>query len=208
MKSEMKMHLKVLMLGSLLLSSVSFAESWSIRISENSFTKTYGSSEESTPHEERSLLDIHNEKPTHIAYVNRGATHKLNPSMDIKDAKALAASIEFEVFQINETKSSHTIFESGAGICSGFNSKVGVDVTDATTYYVVPVNKTEYYTNIATATVSSKADAKNMQYVPLFYIQDPKLAQKVQTEEHKQGKNLADQNIQQRKNMLSGVICR
>ncbi|MDO5054519.1 MAG: hypothetical protein Q4D86_04290 [Pasteurella oralis] len=201
------MHFKVLLFASLLLSNVSFAESWFIHISENSFTKTYGSPE--TQHsDERSLLDIHNEQPTHIAYVNRSSTRKLNPGMDIQDAEALGKSIEFEVFQINETKSSHTIFESGAGICKGFNSRVGVDVTDATTYYVVPVNKAEYYTNISTATVSSKADAKNMQYVPVFYIQDPKLAKKVQAEENKQGKNLADQNIQHRKNMLSGVICR
>ncbi|EGP02170.1 hypothetical protein GEW_00095 [Pasteurella multocida subsp. gallicida str. Anand1_poultry] len=40
--------------------------------------------------------------------MNRDFTRQLNPSADEQDAKALGSSIEFEVFQINETKSSHT----------------------------------------------------------------------------------------------------
>lgn len=202
------MYLRALFFGLILSSNAVCAESWTMHISENSVTKTYGQPK-IAQEEERSLLTIHEtEAPTDVTYVNRDFARKLNPAMDDNDAKALGSSIEFEVFQINEAKSSHTIFESGAGICSGFNSRTGVDVTDATTYYVVPVNKQEYYTNIATATVSSKEAAKNIQYVPVFYIHDPKLAQKVQAEENQQGKNLATQNIQHRKTMLSGVICR
>ncbi|EJS90963.1 hypothetical protein AAUPMB_00145 [Pasteurella multocida subsp. multocida str. Anand1_buffalo] len=95
--------------------------------------------------------------------------------------------MSFEVFQINETKSSHTIFESGAGICQGFHSRLGVEVTDATTYYVIPVNKEEYYTNIATATVLSNEDSK-IAVCTCFLIQNPELAKKVQDEENKKGK--------------------
>ncbi len=49
---------------------------------------------------------------------------------------------------------------------------------------------------------------KNMQYVPVFYIQNPELAKKVQDEENKKGKNLASKNIENRKTILSHVICR
>ncbi|MGC6246978.1 hypothetical protein ACNO7P_00795 [Bisgaard Taxon 45] len=194
---------------SLLLPTLACAESWSIRISEDEVSKTYGHHEvEST--QKVPLLESppKSEKNTKVTYVNRDFTRQLNPSSDDQDAKALGSSIEFEVFQINESKSSHTIFESGAGICQGFHSRLGVEVTDATTYYVIPVNKEEYYTNIATATVLSNEDSKNMQYVPVFYIQNPELAKKVQDEENKKGKNLASKNIENRKTILSHVICR
>lgn len=204
------MRFNVSFLLSLLLPTLAFGESWSIRISEDEVSRTYGYHDTVESEHTMPLLESSpkSEKNTKVTYVNRDFTRQLNPSADEQDAKALGSSIEFEVFQINETKSSHTIFESGAGICQGFHSRLGVEVTDATTYYVIPVNKEEYYTNIATATVLSNEDSKNMQYVPVFYIQNPELAKKVQDEENKKGKNLASKNIENRKTILSHVICR
>ncbi|MGC7560572.1 hypothetical protein [Pasteurella sp. PK-2025] len=148
------------------------------------------------------------ENSNNVTYVNRLATRKLNPTTNAKDANALGNSIEFEVYEMNENKSSHTIFESGGGICYGFMRDNGVDVTDATTYYVQPATKEDYYTNIATAKVSAKNDPKDMQYVPVFYIHDPDLAKKVQAQERLHGKALADKNIQKHSKMLSKIICK
>ena len=41
----------------------------------------------------------------------------------------LANSIEFEVYKFNEIAASKNNFRSPAGICSGFKSDDGVDVT-------------------------------------------------------------------------------
>lgn len=171
---------------------LSFAELWSIHISEDTIETTH------IPATNRS----------DVFYVNKNSTRELNPSNNITDAHILGDSIEFEVFEISETRSSHTIFESGGGICNGYNSKGGVYITDSTTYYIAPENKKEYYKNIAIGTVSARGKTKNIQYVPVFYIQDPTLAETIQKEDSKQGKEIASRNILNRSQLLSQVICK
>lgn len=173
--------------------SLSFAESWSIHISEEGVETTY------TPP---------SAKRPDVFYVDRNSGKELNPSSSLNDASVLGDSIEFEVYEINETRTSHTIFESGAGICNGYHSKSGVYVTDSTTYYVIPENKKEYYKNIAIARISAKEKMQNVQYVPVFYVQDPALAEKIQKEDAEQGKALAKGNIKNRSYMLSHIICK
>lgn len=173
--------------------SLSFAESWSIHISEDGIETQYIPA---TP------------KKSNVFYVNKNAQKELNPSNSSDDAALLGGSIEFEVYEINETRASHTIFESGAGICNGYKSKEGVYVTDSTTYYIIPENKKEYYKNIAIGRITAKERIRNVQYVPVFYIQDPMLAKNIQKEDAKQGKTLARGNIQNRAYMLSQVICK
>lgn len=173
--------------------SLSFAESWSIHISEDGIETKY------TPP---------SPPKSDVFYVNKHFHRELNPSDSLNDANILANSIEFEVYEINEMRTSHTIFESGQGICNGYKSRQGVYITDSTTYYIIPENKKEYYKNIAIGKISSKEKIHNVQYVPVFYIQDPELAQNIQKEDSKQGKKLAKGNIKNRANMLSNVICK
>lgn len=194
-------------LGCFLLSSTALAQPpLVIRITEENVKQFKSDLSKVAQPEKETFVETGGEET--VTYVNRNGTRSLNPNKNEQDAAALGKSIEFEVYEINESRSSHTIFESGGGICYGFKNETGVDVTDATTYYIQPKKKEEYYTNIATANVNAQEAPKNMQYVPVFYIQDEALAEKVQAQEQKEGKSLAGKNIQKRANMLSKVICK
>ncbi|MCI7718682.1 MAG: hypothetical protein MSQ14_06870, partial [[Pasteurella] aerogenes] len=95
-----------------------------------------------------------NIQQSHRTYLSKESDYKLDPQNN-EDVQKLANSIEFEIYEIGENQTSHTIFESGAGICRGFNSTYGVDITDSRTYYVnKPSN--EYYGSISGATVYSQ----------------------------------------------------
>lgn len=135
-----------------------------------------------------------------------GQSEQLNPQK-MSDAEKLAKSIEFEVYEVGENRVAHTVFKSGAGICRGFKSHYGVDLTDSRTYYIDQANN-EYYASIAGATIYSKNAPENVQYAPVFNIQDEKLAQQVQDEENKYGKQVATQNIAKNSEMLKKTICR
>lgn len=143
--------------------------------------------------------------PESKTYVS-GQAEQLNPKK-MSDAEKLAKSIEFEVYEVSENRVAHTVFKSGAGICRGFKSHYGVDMTDSRTYYIDQANN-EYYASIAGATIYSKNTPENVQYAPVFNIQDEKLAQQVQDEENKYGKQVATQNIAKNSEMLKKTICR
>ncbi|POY43607.1 hypothetical protein C3007_09440 [Avibacterium gallinarum] len=145
-------------------------------------------------------------EPENQTYVSKEESKQLNPKK-MSDAEKLAKSIEFEVYEVGENRVAHTVFKSGAGICRGFKSHYGVDLTDSRTYYVDQANN-EYYASIAGATIYSKNAPENVQYVPVFNIQDEKLAQQVQDEENKYGKQVATQNIAKNSEMLKKTICR
>ncbi|OOS01656.1 hypothetical protein B0186_02705 [Canicola haemoglobinophilus] len=144
-----------------------------------------------------------NEKVSYLTHKNGS----LNPDSSHNDAKLLGNSIEFEVYQTSESKISHTIFESGAGVCNGFGSNYGVEITDSRTYYI-DKPKNEYYASITGATAYSKMDINNMQYAPIFNIQDQDLAKNVQAQEREKGKELAEKNIKKSIKMLQNVICK
>lgn len=142
-------------------------------------------------------------KKTYLSQKDRSS---LDPSRT-GDAEKLANSIEFEIYETSENHMSHTVFESGAGICHGFNSNDGVDITDSRTYYI---NKKtdEYYASIAGATVYSDLSIHNLQYAPVFNVQDPNVAKQLQEEERVYGKKAASQHINNSSKMLSNTICR
>ncbi|PJG82880.1 hypothetical protein [Caviibacterium pharyngocola] len=139
-------------------------------------------------------------------YLSKDAHAQLNPD-DSKDAEKLASSIEFEIYEIGENKMAHTVYQSGAGICNGYQSALGVDITDSRTYYINQ-DENEYYASIAGATVYSKNDPDNVQYAPVFNIKNTDVAKQVQEEEQLYGKKMATQNIQKSANVLSGTICK
>ncbi|MCW9709511.1 hypothetical protein L5B71_01205 [Avibacterium sp. 21-586] len=133
-------------------------------------------------------------------------SEKLNP-VKRNDVEKLAKSIEFEVYQVSEKQVAHTVFKSGAGICRGFRSDYGVDMTDSRTYYIDQANN-EYYASITGATIYSKSAPQNVQYAPVFNIQDESIAQQIQDEENKYGKQVATENIEKSSEILKKTICR
>ncbi|MDY4280154.1 MAG: hypothetical protein SOX56_03600 [[Pasteurella] mairii] len=177
----------------------------SVYISEAGVSKsTYSTSQKNNNNP--SNVANQNSNKSHRTYLSKGAAYELNPQ-NAEDANKLAKSIEFEVYEISENQTSHTIFESGAGICRGFNSTYGVAITDSRTYYVnKPSN--EYYGRISGATIYSKKTPQHMRYAPFFNIHDPTLAQEILDKQRKLGRKNAGKNIKQSSEMLSNSICR
>lgn len=138
----------------------------------------------------------------------KSSSQQLDPNSQQNDADELAHSVEFEVFKINEDSVSHTTFKSNAGICYGFKEGSGVQVTDASTYYMAKHSHDEYYLNIADAEVAQGKNPKAMKYVPIFNINDQETLKKVKDEDKKLGNKIAEANIQERSKVLSNVICK
>lgn len=123
------------------------------------------------------------------------------------NTQKLANTIEFELYQFGENYNSHSVYKSGGGICYGYRSDSGVELTDSSTYYVDSA-KQDYYVSIAGATLSSKNGAKNVQYAPVFNISDQSMEQVVRDKESKQGRKLVSKNMKERNALLSEVICK
>ncbi|MDO4430493.1 MAG: hypothetical protein Q4B95_04225 [Lonepinella koalarum] len=136
------------------------------------------------------------------------SNQELNPNVYQNDADELGHSVEFEVFKINEDSVSHTTFKSNAGICYGFKQGNGVQVTDASTYYMTQNSHEEYYLNIADAEVVQGKNPKAMKYIPVFNIHDQEILKQVQEEDKKLGNKLAEVNIEERSKILSNVVCK
>ena len=68
-----------------------------------------------------------------VKYIDGKGQKSLDPK-SAKDIAELANSVEFEVYKFNELAASKTTFLSPAGICSGFKSDDGVDVTNSSNY--------------------------------------------------------------------------
>lgn len=79
--------------------------------------------------------------------------------------------------------------------------------TDSTTYYV-DKSKQQYYASIIGATVSSSVEPQNVQYAPVFNIQDPTLEREVKSEEQRNGKSLVNKNLKKNKEILSNIVCK
>ena len=150
-------------------------------------------------------LSDNNEKGK-TTFINKAGDKKIDPS-NASELNELGKSISFEVFEIKENKDSHSVFESGAGICYGFKSKEGVAFTDSTTYYL-DKSKQQYYASIIGARVSSGVEPQNVQYAPVFNIQDPNLDREVKSEEQRNGKTLLNKNLKKNKEILSNVVCK
>ncbi|WP_109082872.1 hypothetical protein [Aggregatibacter kilianii] len=190
-------------------SHVTLADSWSMHISEEGVTKKVAEqsnqSRQAGTSEQYFSFSDNNEKGK-TTFINKTDNKKLDPS-NTADVSELGKSISFEVFEIKENKDSHSVFESGAGICYGFKSKEGVAFTDSTTYYL-DKSKQQYYASIIGATVSSGVEPQNVQYAPVFNIQDPNLDREVKSEEQRNGKTLLNKNLKKNKEILSNVVCK
>ena len=79
-----------------------------------------------------------------VKYIDGKDQRSLDPTSE-KDMAELANSVEFEVYKFNESASSKTTFLSPAGICSGFKSDDGVDVTNSSNYYIKPNDANELW---------------------------------------------------------------
>ncbi|MDU5841370.1 MAG: hypothetical protein E6Z54_09925 [Haemophilus parainfluenzae] len=77
-----------------------------------------------------------------VKYIGGRGKRSLDPKSE-RDMEELANSIEFEVYKFNEIAASKTTFVSPAGICSGFKSDDGVDVTNSSSYYMKPNDASE-----------------------------------------------------------------
>lgn len=141
-----------------------------------------------------------------VIYLNNDSSKELNPS-NIKDAKALGSSVEFEVYQINDKRVSYAVFESSAGVCYGFQSPAGANLTDSTTYYM-DKKLADYYLSVVGANVSAKDAPKNVQYSPVFFIQDPELSKKIQQEEKVVREYLIRNNIDKNTAILTNIVCK
>ena len=76
------------------------------------------------------------------------------------DMSALANSVEFETYKFNDMSASKTTFLSPAGICNGFKSDNGVNVTNSSNYYIKPNDASEYYGSVLGATIYQKGERK------------------------------------------------
>ena len=90
-----------------------------------------------------------------VKYIDGKGQRSLDPKSE-KDMEELANSVEFEVYKFNEAAASKTTFLSPAGICSGFKSDDGVDVTNTSNYYIKPNDASEYYGSVLGATIYKK----------------------------------------------------
>ena len=110
-----------------------------------------------------------------VKYIDGKGQKSLDPK-SAKDIAELANSVEFEVYKFNELAASKTTFLSPAGICSGFKSDDGVDVTNSSNYYIKPNDASEYYGSVLGATIYKKGETKHSQYIPVYAIKNANVA--------------------------------
>lgn len=129
-----------------------------------------------------------------VKYIDGKGQRSLDPKSE-KDIDELANSVEFEVYKFNEIAASKTTFLSPAGICSGFKSDDGVDVTNSSNYYIKPNDASEYYGSVLGATIYKKGETKHSQYIPVYAIKNANVAKYIEQNE--------DPNV--RKKRMSGL---
>lgn len=141
-----------------------------------------------------------------VKYIDGKGQKSLDPK-SAKDIAELANSVEFEVYKFNEIAASKTTFVSPAGICSGFKSDDGVDVTNSSSYYMKPNDASEYYGSILGATIYKKGETKNSQYVPVYAVKNAKVAKYIEKHEDSNVRRKANERIKEGRETLNKVIC-
>ena len=141
-----------------------------------------------------------------VKYIDGNAKRSLDPTSE-KDMAELANSVEFEVYKFNESASSKTTFLSPAGICSGFKSDDGVDVTNSSNYYIKPNDANEYYGSVLGATIYKKGNTKTSQYVPVYAIKNANVAKYIEQNEDPNVRKKANERIKEGRETLNKVIC-
>ena len=141
-----------------------------------------------------------------VKYIDGKDQRSLDPTSE-KDMAELANSVEFEVYKFNESASSKTTFLSPAGICSGFKSDDGVDVTNSSNYYIKPNDANEYYGSVLGATIYKKGNTKTSQYVPVYAIKNANVAKYIEQNEDLNVRKKANERIKEGRETLNKVIC-
>jgi len=141
-----------------------------------------------------------------VKYIGGIGKRSLDPKSE-RDMEELANSIEFEVYKFNEIAASKTTFVSPAGICSGFKSDDGVDVTNSSSYYMKPNDASEYYGSILGATIYKKGETKNSQYVPVYAVKNAKVAKYIEKHEDSNVRRKANERIKEGRDTLNKVVC-
>ncbi|QOR22628.1 hypothetical protein INP91_08285 [Haemophilus parainfluenzae] len=141
-----------------------------------------------------------------VKYIDGKGQRSLDPKSE-KDMEELANSVEFEVYKFNEAAASKTTFLSPAGICSGFKSDDGVDVTNTSNYYIKPNDASEYYGSVLGATIYKKGETKHSQYVPVYAIRNANVAKYIEQNEDPNIRKKANARIKEGRETLNKVVC-
>lgn len=141
-----------------------------------------------------------------VKYIDGKGQKSVDPK-SAKDIAELANSVEFEVYKFNELAASKTTFVSPAGICSGFKSDDGVDVTNSSSYYMKPNDASEYYGSILGATIYKKGETKHSQYIPIYAIKNANVAKYIKQNEDPNVRKKANERIKEGRETLNKVIC-
>lgn len=141
-----------------------------------------------------------------VKYIDGKGQKSLDPK-SAKDIAELANSVEFEVYKFNELAASKTTFLSPAGICSGFKSDDGVDVTNSSNYYIKPNDASEYYGSVLGATIYKKGETKHSQYIPVYAIKNANVAKYIEQNEDPNVRKKANERIKEGRETLNQVVC-
>ena len=141
-----------------------------------------------------------------VKYIDGKGQRSLDPKSE-KDMEELANSVEFEVYKFNEVAASKTTFLSPAGICSGFKSDDGVDVTNSSNYYIKPNDASEYYGSVLGATIYKKGETKHSQYIPVYAIKNANVAKYIENNEDPNVRRKANERIKEGRETLDKVVC-
>ena len=141
-----------------------------------------------------------------VKYIDGKGQKSLDPK-SAKDIAELANSVEFEVYKFNELAASKTTFLSPAGICSGFKSDDGVDVTNSSNYYIKPNDASEYYGSVLGATIYKKGETKHSEYIPVYAIKNANVAKYIEQNEAPNVRKKANERIKEGRETLNKVIC-
>ena len=141
-----------------------------------------------------------------VKYIGGRGKRSLDPKSE-RDMEELANSIEFEVYKFNEIAASKTTFVSPAGICSGFKSTDGVDVTNSSNYYIKPNDTSEYYGSVLGAIIYKQGETKTSQYVPVYAIKNANVAKYIENNEDPNVRRKANERIKEGRETLNKVVC-
>ncbi|OOF65905.1 hypothetical protein [Rodentibacter sp. Ppn85] len=141
-------------------------------------------------------------------YIDSKEQRIIEPNTSIRDTKNLANSVEFEVYMVNENFSSRSVFVSGEGVCNGFEGDNGVDFINSTNNYIYPNDDSQYYGGIIGASLYRQDDPQNIQYAPIYVIDNPQLEKEIREREGRQIKQTIKDTVDSNKQLLNKMVCK
>ncbi|EIJ67809.1 hypothetical protein [Pasteurella bettyae] len=129
-----------------------------------------------------------------------------NPHLP-QDRVSLAKAKTIDFYEFGKSRVGHTQFKAKNGMCADLQTKAGVNLNLATTYYL-SAKGNDYFATLIAANVSKKTKKLvGLNYTPKFNIADQKILSQVKSEEAKQGKAVAQRNVLEKITVLDNVIC-